>query len=447
MNTQDQKPGDWKDPFEDDGQAGSDGADLFADPPAHVQVNPPADAPKTETDSQPGTEVSTEVKAPKRGKKTDLTKKPLVTLDPKEYVGQVFAPFHDQLAEAIKQHTATDYDITTAAGMATALARRRAFRTIRTSAENERKERKAPILEIGKLLDSTYKTLEAQVRPLEDAHDAIIQAEEARKEAIRQEELRIEQERVNNITAKIEKIASLPADIDRNDIARLTEAVDYWNGRLQAMDANPSADQEEFEEFIEQAREAMSNALKRLETMRTEAIAEQQRRAEEAAARQREKEERERIEAALAEERRKAAEIQAEAQRQREEAEARERAIREEAARQQAAMEEQMAAMQRQMQALQAQLNPPKPAEVEKDPRQVDIEDLVADQQQADSNLAEAQLSGEPFDPPQFEDGPAIVADARPGDEEIIQVVADVFAVDVATAREWILDIQTLAVA
>jgi hypothetical protein len=134
----------------------------------------------------------------------------LVTLDPAQYVQETFAPFHDRLSVAVTEYEGVNYDIQTKPGMELAKQVRGVFKKIRTEAENARKERKAPILEISKLIDAKYKEIEAGISKHEDLHDQAIKAEEARLAEIEAEAIRIEQERKAAITQAIANIVDAP---------------------------------------------------------------------------------------------------------------------------------------------------------------------------------------------------------------------------------------------
>lgn len=109
----------------------------------------------------------------------------LVTLDPAKYVAEVFRSFRGEL-DLIKAEAATVvYDITTTAGMKVATEWRAKARALRLSTEQARKDRKAPIIEIGKLLDSQAKLIEAEIEPIETRFNSDIKAEEARKEQVK----------------------------------------------------------------------------------------------------------------------------------------------------------------------------------------------------------------------------------------------------------------------
>jgi len=152
----------------------------------------------------------------------------LITIDPARYVDLVFEPFAKRLADAKALALTTTYDVKTTAGMATAVKIRATFRDIRVESEKARKVRKAPILEIGKLLDSRQKEIEAEIEPLESAPDVAIKAEEVRKEAAKAEAARIEAERQAAIQTMIDGIKYAPvraAGKSSEEIATLKDAI------------------------------------------------------------------------------------------------------------------------------------------------------------------------------------------------------------------------------
>ncbi len=75
------------------------------------------------------------------------------------------------------------YDVATTAGMNDAKAARVALREPRYEIERIRKSAKAPLLALGKKLDSDAARITAEIEKLEGPIDAQIKAEEGRKEA------------------------------------------------------------------------------------------------------------------------------------------------------------------------------------------------------------------------------------------------------------------------
>lgn len=134
----------------------------------------------------------------------------LVTIDPQTYVTQAYESFQTRLAAAIESAKDVAYVITTKEGMEVAKANRALFRDIRIGSNKKREECKAPILEIGKLLDSRYKEIEAQVTPHESRFDTDIKAEEKRLDDEKAAKIKAEAERKSALQKKIDDIKSAP---------------------------------------------------------------------------------------------------------------------------------------------------------------------------------------------------------------------------------------------
>lgn len=179
----------------------------------------------------------------------------VLTIDPETYVTEVFNPFRAEL-EILKAEAETvTYDIATTAGMKTAVEHRAKFRDMRVNAEKARKERKAPILEIGKLLDSRYKEIEAEITPFETRFDNDIKQEESRKEAERQAKIAAERARIDAIKSLIAIIRDLPL-----------QAVGKSSAEISAMIGNlvnePIDDR--YQEFLDEAKAVRLDVLDKL---------------------------------------------------------------------------------------------------------------------------------------------------------------------------------------
>ena len=127
----------------------------------------------------------------------------LITLDPDAYTAAVYEPFRAKLARAISEAKGVTYDVQTGDGMSVAKMHRSAFRSLRTGADKAREQRKAPILEIGRLLDSRCKSLIAEIAAHEARFDMDIKAEEKRKEDIRIAAALAESKRIGDIQSAI----------------------------------------------------------------------------------------------------------------------------------------------------------------------------------------------------------------------------------------------------
>lgn len=131
----------------------------------------------------------------------------LITLDPAAYVAEVFKPYNDMFAILKAEADTITPDASTTAGMEICIKYRAAFRDdVRVAGEKARVERKAPILTIGKLLDSKYADLKNAVIPYEAKFDAAIKAEEKRKDDLK----KAEAEREEKVRSRIVTIRELP---------------------------------------------------------------------------------------------------------------------------------------------------------------------------------------------------------------------------------------------
>ena len=185
------------------------------------------------------------------------------TLAPEKYVAAVYQPFKDRLACAIDSVRAISYDITTGAGMKTAIACRAAFRDLRVEADKERKVRKAPILQIGKLLESGFDSIEERVTPLEEMFDADIKAEEDRKAAAKETARLAEEARVAAIRAKIAAIQDIPACL----VGATADALQAALSELARRDLL----EEDYAEFLDEAQMVLDVSAETLVAMRNRA--------------------------------------------------------------------------------------------------------------------------------------------------------------------------------
>lgn len=188
----------------------------------------------------------------------------LITLKPEKYVAEVFGPFKKILAKAIRESAGAEYDIATTIGMKRATELRATFRKIRLDAEKARKERKAPLLEIGKLLDSKYGVLELEIKPHEDKYDAEIKAEEARKEAEKERKLAEERARVEAIENRIQLIRNVPLQSANESSESLRAISAMWSEHV--------LDPDDFAEHLEDAIAAVNATIVELEKMRLRAV-------------------------------------------------------------------------------------------------------------------------------------------------------------------------------
>ncbi len=212
------------------------------------------------------------------------------------------------------------YDVMTTAGMKDAKSARAAVREPRYEIERIRKDAKAPILALGKKLDTEAKRITEELLAIENPIALQIEAEEARKEAEKQAAIAAEMQRVAALQERI-------AELRGNPVLSASDSSILISDHIQ--DLEEILVDETFAEFREQAEVTKAAGLTRLRELHAAAITHEVEQArlkaerEELAKLRAEQAERDRLgRARLAEEERQRAE-----QRAREEAEA--KAIRE----------------------------------------------------------------------------------------------------------------------
>ena len=197
----------------------------------------------------------------------DMIGKQLITIDPVQYVTQVYAPFRERLDIAkASADKITSMDVKTKEGMALAIKQRAIFRSIRREAEEARKERKAPILTISKLIDGRYKELETEIAEYEDAFHKPIKDEEDRQmhervALARAEQAKIDAEEKARRDAEEARLASDRAEIERQraDLEAMQKAA---QDKIEADERASRMRIEEQEREARKAREAEEAKLK-----------------------------------------------------------------------------------------------------------------------------------------------------------------------------------------
>lgn len=168
------------------------------------------------------------------------------------------------LAELEKQYKGVVYDVKTGKGMDEAKAARAAIREPRYEIERVRKAAKAPILKLGKELDSRAKEITEKILAIESPIDEQIKNEEARKEAEKQAKIEAEQRRVAELQERVAYLRGnqmLTAHSEPRLIADHIEELEKI-----------SVD-ETFQEFQERAAEAKAEGLAHLNTVYAAAVA------------------------------------------------------------------------------------------------------------------------------------------------------------------------------
>lgn len=150
------------------------------------------------------------------------------------------------------------YEITTTKGMKSAIEHRAAWRDRRITVEKARTMAKAPILELGRHVDSRAKRLAEQLRLGEEPIDQQIKAEEKRKEDDRQARINAEAGRVLAIQ---EALAGIGQDV-LIACSKTSADIQLLIDRMSSAQPDPLV----FQEQIDQARAAWTAALAKLDT-------------------------------------------------------------------------------------------------------------------------------------------------------------------------------------
>lgn len=369
---------------------------------------------------------------------------PLITIEPAKYVALVFEPFAKRLAAAKEIAKTITFDIATTSGMRAAVEQRAVFRDIRVGSEKARKERKAPILEIGKLLDGRQKEIEAEIEPYESKYDDAIKAEEKRKDDEKIAKALAESQRITEIRQKIDAMRNAPARWLNSPSADIGIAADCLSEMVLPLEV--------YAEYVGEATVERDTAVKQLRTMQ-EAMRMHEEAQAELARKQAELVEQERA-AAVA----RAAE-EANARKVREAEEAERRAAQERAAEamrvQQKEHEARMAAQQAELDAKQAVIDAAI-AEQERVAREAreaqEAEERAEAKRIAEAEMVEAtriQAQKDAAEAAELAARQAAEAEAErrervnfikngPAPEQIILALADEYRVDAAVARDWL---------
>lgn len=363
----------------------------------------------------------------------------LITIEPAKYVELVFEPFAKRLADAKTLAEAAQFDVTTTAGMAVAVKHRATFREIRVESEKARKIRKAPILEIGKLLDSRQKEIEAEIEPFESRFDDAIKAEEARKEAEKQAKLAAEKARIDGIRQSIDGLRAYPTSAVGRSSTQIAEMIET----IEAVEITLESYQE-FAGEAEATKLATVHKLWEMFAAQKKHEAEQARiqaEREELARLRAEAEERERIAAAERAEQERVARVAREAEEarlkaEREVHEAKLRAEREEAQRQLDAQRAEIAKQQAEIAAAKAEAERAERerlAAIEREEQRKREEAEAAARAEAARIEAERRAAEQE----QIRREREQFANNGPGDVEIVKLLANHYGVTLGDAMQW----------
>lgn len=324
------------------------------------------------------------------------------------------------IAALKEQYAGVVFDVKTTKGMDEAKAARAAIREPRYEIERVRKAAKAPILELGKKLDSRAKEITSEILAIEEPIDEQIKNEEARKEAEKQAKIAAEQKRVADLQERV-------AELRGNQMLSAASNPDLIAEHIE--DLEKLVVDESFQEFQGQAAEAKAVGLQRLKDLHLAAVARVAEEArikaerEELARLRAEQAEREAAERArLAEEERKArAERDAEAARQAAELKAaREKQEAEAAAERKRIAEEEAAA---------------------RAAREAEARTLAEARAQFEREQAEARRIKEEEERVKRE-AARLASIKKPPDAELLGVLASHYSVPQAKVVEWLLAVD-----
>lgn len=306
------------------------------------------------------------------------------------------------------------YEVDMPMGMAHAKAARKAIRDPRYELEQIRKDAKAPLLALGKRLDSEATRITTALLVLENPIHQQIKNEEERIEREKQERAQAEAVRVAQIRARIDVIRAAPSTVAAKGSEAIQAAVTDYESR--AID-------ESYAEFREEAATALTTTLLALRSLHDQA----KEREAEAERIKAERIELDKLRAEQAERNRIAAAEQAKAA-----AEA--KAIADAEAKAQAAVlrheREENARIARERQ---AELD--RQAEEQRRANAAEATRMAAERAELERQQEALRKANEPKPKPRK-------AVQNPGRDAITQVLADHYSVDATIVRRWLKEID-----
>jgi GTPase SAR1 family protein len=168
------------------------------------------------------------------------------------------------LAALQEQYGGIVYDVTSAPGMKEAKEARAAIREPRYEVERIRKAAKAPILALGKKLDSEAARITTALLKIEAPIDTVISAEEARKESEKAARIAAELKRAQDLQERV-------AELRGNQMLSPTSGSILISDHIQDLEEITVDDS--FQELRQQAEDAKAAGLKRLGDLHAAALA------------------------------------------------------------------------------------------------------------------------------------------------------------------------------
>lgn len=336
------------------------------------------------------------------------------------------------IAALQKQYAGIVYEVTTSKGMEAAKEARAAVREPRYEVERVRKDAKAPILALGKEIDERAKKITSELLAIEGPIDEQIKNEEARKEREKQAKIDAEIKRVAAIDARIETIRNWPAQYTGKPSALVEQQVRVANEYT--IDAFFEEKAEQAQAVLDTSRVALAGILSERKAHEAEQARIVTERAELEALRKQQAE-RDRLERERIAEEEKAAKAlrDAEAARQAEEL----RKLREEHERIQRESEAKLAAERKAQR---------EEAERIEAAQAVEAKRLAAERAEFDRQQREAREAKEREDKIKAEQA-RIASIQRPGDDEIVAVLATHYQVPTKKVIEWLASYDQQAAA
>ena len=184
-----------------------------------------------------------------------------------DHVVKEYSATEARLTELRESYLGKVYDVSTSKGMDVAKRDRKAIRALRTDLEATRKQIKAPVIDLGKKIDSEAKRITAELVELERPIDEVIKAEEKRKADIKAEQMRIERERIEAIHAQITEVTNAPLDLVGKSSHEIKVALN------ELINSESDGKYAEFQSLADQAHEG---AIDKIKSMLSERIAHEQ---------------------------------------------------------------------------------------------------------------------------------------------------------------------------
>lgn len=170
-----------------------------------------------------------------------------------------YTPFETKLTEFKDKYESIVVDVSTTKGMEAAKASRKELRDSYLNLKDLKAKIKAPVLERGRLIDSEYNRIDAELKKLFAKFDQPIKDEEAKKKAAKEKKEREKREALLALQNEISSIQNKPSSL----IGFSSEAIELELEQLRTLEI----DSEKFGDLAVDAITAKKTAIGQLETM------------------------------------------------------------------------------------------------------------------------------------------------------------------------------------